>query len=75
MSCAVNRWRVSPLNSRTARGVRVAFYRVDDPERFGVAESDAAGNSVGFEEKPDKPKSDSIPIDRSWSPLPSCTPA
>ena len=33
-----------------------------DPERFGVAELDAAGNVVGFEEKPDTPKSDLIPI-------------
>ena len=33
-----------------------------DPERFGVAEFDAAGRVVGFEEKPAVPKSDLIPI-------------
>jgi glucose-1-phosphate thymidylyltransferase len=38
------------------------LYRVPDPERFGVAELDAAGNVVGFEEKPAAPKSDLIPI-------------
>jgi glucose-1-phosphate thymidylyltransferase len=35
---------------------------VADPQRFGVAEFDAAGNVVRFEEKPQQPKSDSIPI-------------
>ena len=38
------------------------LYRVPDAERFGVAEFDAEGNVVGFEEKPAQPKSDSIPI-------------
>ena len=38
------------------------LYRVPDPERFGVAELDAAGRVVGFEEKPKQPKSDLIPI-------------
>jgi glucose-1-phosphate thymidylyltransferase len=38
------------------------LYRVPDPERFGVAELDATGNVVGFEEKPAQPKSDLIPI-------------
>jgi glucose-1-phosphate thymidylyltransferase len=35
---------------------------VPDQERFGVAELDAEGNVVGFEEKPASPKSDLIPI-------------
>jgi glucose-1-phosphate thymidylyltransferase len=35
---------------------------VPDPERFGVAELDAAGRVVGFEEKPARPKSNLIPI-------------
>ena len=38
------------------------LYRVPDPERFGVAELDATGRVVGFEEKPAQPKSDLIPI-------------
>ncbi len=38
------------------------LYRVTDPERFGVAEFDADGRIVGFEEKPAQPKSDRIPI-------------
>ncbi len=32
-------------------------YWVDDPERYGVAEFDAAGNCLSIEEKPEKPKS------------------
>ena len=36
--------------------------RVADPQRFGVAELDGDGRIVGFEEKPDHPKSDLIPI-------------
>jgi glucose-1-phosphate thymidylyltransferase len=43
-------------------GAGTLLYRVPDPERFGVAELDAAGNVVGFEEKPETPKSDLIPI-------------
>ena len=38
------------------------LYRVADAGRFGVAEFDAQGNVIGFEEKPTVPKSDSIPI-------------
>jgi glucose-1-phosphate thymidylyltransferase len=43
-------------------GAGTMLYRVPDPERFGVAELDAEGRVVGFEEKPDDPKSDLIPI-------------
>ncbi len=43
-------------------GAGTLLYRVPDPERFGVAELDAAGQVVGFEEKPAHPKSDLIPI-------------
>ncbi len=32
-------------------------YYVKDPERYGVAEFDNAGNVLSLEEKPDKPKS------------------
>lgn len=43
-------------------GAGTLLYRVPDPERFGVAEFDAEGNIIGFEEKPAHPKSDLIPI-------------
>ena len=43
-------------------GAGTLLYQVADPERFGVAELDAAGRVVGFEEKPDAPKSNLIPI-------------
>ena len=43
-------------------GAGTLLYRVPDPERFGVAELDADGDVVGFEEKPEQPKSDLIPI-------------
>jgi len=43
-------------------GAGTLLYRVLDPERFGVAELDATGAVVGFEEKPAVPKSDLIPI-------------
>jgi len=38
------------------------LYRVPDPERFGVAELDDGGAVVRFDEKPEHPKSDLIPI-------------
>jgi len=38
------------------------LYQVPDPQRFGVAEFDADGRLIGFEEKPAEPKSDLIPI-------------
>lgn len=43
-------------------GAGTLLHRVPDPERFGVAELDAEGRVVGFEEKPTTPKSDLIPI-------------
>ena len=43
-------------------GAGSLLYHVPDPERFGVAEFDGAGNVIGFEEKPARPKSDLIPI-------------
>ena len=43
-------------------GAGTLLYHVDDPTRFGVAEFDDQGHVIGFEEKPEAPKSDSIPI-------------
>jgi glucose-1-phosphate thymidylyltransferase len=43
--------------SAQTRGASVFGYWVSDPERYGVAEFDAAGNVVGLVEKPAEPKS------------------
>ncbi len=43
-------------------GAGTLLYEVADPRRFGVAELDAAGTVVAFEEKPARPKSNLIPI-------------
>jgi glucose-1-phosphate thymidylyltransferase len=49
----------SMLQKAAARdeGATVFAYPVNDPERYGVAEFDAAGRVVSLEEKPAKPKS------------------
>jgi glucose-1-phosphate thymidylyltransferase len=43
-------------------GAGTLLFQAKDPSRFGVAEFDASGAVIGFEEKPAQPKSDSIPI-------------
>ena len=43
--------------SRREQGATVFGYWVRDPERYGVAEFDAAGNVVSLAEKPKRPKS------------------
>ena len=46
------------VRSAEADGKATVFgYRVDDPERYGVAEFDADGNCLSIEEKPAHPKS------------------
>lgn len=44
-------------NAERQAKATVFGYRVDDPERYGVAEFDAAGNCLSIEEKPQHPKS------------------
>jgi glucose-1-phosphate thymidylyltransferase len=43
---------------RALEGCVLFGYRVDDPERYGVAELDAHGNVLRIEEKPKVPKSE-----------------
>jgi glucose-1-phosphate thymidylyltransferase len=39
------------------RGATIFGYAVNDPQRYGIVEIDAAGKPVSIEEKPQKPKS------------------
>ncbi len=46
------------VRTAEAEGKATVFgYRVDDPERYGVAEFDGEGNCLSIEEKPARPKS------------------
>ena len=46
------------VRTAEAEGKATVFgYRVDDPERYGVAEFDVEGNCLSIEEKPARPKS------------------
>lgn len=44
-------------NVRNQNSATVFGYRVADPERYGVAEFDEAGNVISLAEKPEQPKS------------------
>jgi glucose-1-phosphate thymidylyltransferase len=43
--------------TKKAKGATVFAYHVNDPERYGVVQFDAAGRAVSLEEKPRQPKS------------------
>ncbi len=43
--------------ARQESGATVFAYHVDDPERYGVVQFDAARKAIGIEEKPAQPKS------------------
>lgn len=49
--------REAVLRAEQQAQATVFGYRVDDPERYGVAEFDAEGNCLSIEEKPQHPKS------------------
>ena len=51
------RLKAAVENAENGKGATVFGYYVDDPERFGIVEFDAAGKAISIEEKPQKPKS------------------
>ena len=55
-------WTTAKAFDEGQWGAGTLLYHVPDPHRFGVAELDDDGRVVGFEEKPEHPKSDLIPI-------------
>lgn len=43
--------------ARRTEGATIFSYRVEDPERYGVVELNAAGRAISLEEKPEQPRS------------------
>ena len=66
---------------RQRSGAKILLRRVHDPQRFGVAEIDEAGNVLAIEEKPEQPKTDLAVVgvymydQRLWEILPTLTPS
>ena len=64
-----------------ASGAKILLREVHDPERFGVAEIDAAGRVLSIEEKPEEPKSSLAVVgvymydQRLWEVLPTLVPS
>ena len=53
----VEKLKAAVLAAENERKATVFGYRVNDPERYGVAEFDTDGNCISIEEKPQRPKS------------------
>ena len=52
-----------PILQRIAQqtaGATILTYRVSDPERYGVVETDGEGRLIGIEERPARPKSNDV---------------
>ena len=59
LGAGLDRLLAAAVERVVRRGRATVFgYRVDHPERYGVAEIDADGNCLSIEEKPARPKSD-----------------
>lgn len=62
-------------------GAKILLKRVEDPERFGVAEIDESGRVLSIEEKPERPRSDLAVVGvymydpRLWEILPTLKPS
>jgi glucose-1-phosphate thymidylyltransferase len=53
----VEKLKAAVLAAENEHKATVFGYRVNDPERYGVAEFDTDGNCISIEEKPQRPKS------------------
>lgn len=52
----------SVLRAESQGCATIYGYRVSDPERYGIAETNSAGEVISLEEKPSKPKSDNAVV-------------
>jgi glucose-1-phosphate thymidylyltransferase len=49
--------RLFAESARLTSGAQIFGYRVQEPSRYGVVETDSDGNAIGLEEKPANPRS------------------